>query len=120
MSSQEIHILDDHSFDSLPFTVAANDPTGAPNIPPEEGCGDDFQPFNLEYRDFQINPLPQQPLELFQLFVPVSLVQSWVGYTEDWAFFCADNGTKDSWNTPLSDHSRLHAWEGISTSTAYV
>ncbi|EGU88210.1 hypothetical protein FOXB_01272 [Fusarium oxysporum f. sp. conglutinans Fo5176] len=120
MSSQEIHILDDHSFGSPPFTVAANDSTGAPNIPPEEGRGDDFQPFNLEYRDFQINPLPQQPLELFQLFMPISLVQSWVKYTEDWAFFCADNGIKDSWNTPLSDHSRLHAWEGISTATAYV
>ncbi|RKL08705.1 hypothetical protein BFJ70_g16774 [Fusarium oxysporum] len=120
MSSQEIHILDDHSFDSPPFTVAANDPTGAPNIPPEEGRGDDFQPFNLEYRDFQISPLPQQPLELFQLFVPISLVQSWVGYTDDWAFFCANNGVIDSWNTPLSDHSRLHAWEGISTATAYV
>ncbi|ENH72260.1 hypothetical protein FOC1_g10004497 [Fusarium oxysporum f. sp. cubense race 1] len=120
MSSQEIHIIDDHSFDSPPFTAAANDPTGAPDIPPEEGRGDDFQPFNLEYRDFQINPLPQQPLELFQLFVPISLVQSWVGYTDNWAFFCADNGVKDSWNTPLSDHSRLHAWEGISTATAYV
>ncbi|KNB06171.1 hypothetical protein FOXG_19591 [Fusarium oxysporum f. sp. lycopersici 4287] len=108
------------SFDSPPFTVAANDPTGAPNIPPEAGRGDDFEPFNLEYRDFQINPLPQQPLELFQLFVPISLVQSWVEYTEDWAFFCADNGIKDSWNTHLSDHSRLHAWEGISTATAYV
>ncbi|RYC82709.1 hypothetical protein BFJ63_vAg14430, partial [Fusarium oxysporum f. sp. narcissi] len=120
MSSQEIHIIDNHSFDSPPFTAAANDPTGAPDIPPEEGRGDDFQPFNLEYRDFQINPLPQQPLELFQLFVPISLVQSWVGYTDNWAFFCADNGVKDSWNTPLSDHSRLHAWEGISTATAYV
>ncbi|EWZ27983.1 hypothetical protein FOZG_18311 [Fusarium oxysporum Fo47] len=120
MSSQEIHILDDHSFDSPPCVIAANDPTGTPDFPPEEGCGDDFQPFNLEYRDFQINYLPQQPLELFQLFVPISLVQSWVGYTEDWAFFCADNGVKDSWNTPLSDHSRLHDWEGISTATAYV
>lgn len=52
MSSQEIHILDDHSFDSPPFTIAANDPTGAPDFPPEEGRGDDFQAFNLEYRDF--------------------------------------------------------------------
>ena len=74
MSSQEIHILDDHSFDSPPFTIAANNPTGAPNFLPEEGRGDNFQPFNLEYRDFQINPLPQQSLELFQLFVPISLV----------------------------------------------
>jgi hypothetical protein len=121
MSSQEIHdFIDDHSFDSPPFWAAANDPTCAPNLLPEEGCGDDFQPFNIKDRDFQINPLPQQPLELFQLFVPISLVQSWVGYTDNWAFFCAENGVIDSWNTPLADHSRLQAWEGISTVTAYV
>ena len=97
MSSQEIQdYIDDHSFDSRPFTAAANDPAGPPNLPPEEGRGDHFQPFNIEDRDFQINPLPQQPLELFQLFVPISLVQSWVGYTEDWVFFCAENGIKDS------------------------
>src|SRR6478735_9929735 len=121
MSSQEIHnSIDDHSFDTLPFRAAANDPTGAPNFPPEEGCGDAFQPFNIEYRDFQINPLPQQPLGLFQLFVPISLVRSWIQYTEDWVFFLLDNGVKDSWNNPLSDHSRINAWEGISTATAYV
>ncbi|SCO78511.1 uncharacterized protein FRV6_02724 [Fusarium oxysporum] len=121
MSSQEIHdYIDDHSFDSRPFAAAANDPTEPPNLPPEEGRGDHFQPFNIEDRDFQINPLPQQPLELFQRFVPISLVRSWVGYTEDWASFCALNGVIDSWNTPLSDHSRLNAWEGISIAQAYV
>ncbi|EGU86542.1 hypothetical protein FOXB_02940, partial [Fusarium oxysporum f. sp. conglutinans Fo5176] len=104
----------------VPAGAAANDPTGAPDFPPEEGCGDAFQPFNIEYRDFQINPLPQQPLGLFQLFVPISLVRSWIQYTEDWVFFLLDNGVKDSWNNPLSDHSRINAWEGISTATAYV
>lgn len=72
--------IDDHSFDTPPLR-AANDPTGVPNFPPEEGRGDDFQPFNLEYRDFKINPLPKEPLELFQLFIPISLIQSWVKYT---------------------------------------
>jgi hypothetical protein len=59
MSSPKIHdSIDDHSFDTLTLR-AANDPTGMPDFPPEEGRGHDFQPFNIEYRDFQINPLPQ-------------------------------------------------------------
>jgi hypothetical protein len=81
MSSQKIpDYIDDHSFNTPPLR-AANDPTGVPDFPPEEGRGDDFQPFNLEYRDFKINPLPKEPLELFQLFIPISLVQSWIKYT---------------------------------------
>ncbi|KAF6513137.1 hypothetical protein HZS61_000977 [Fusarium oxysporum f. sp. conglutinans] len=69
MSSSKIQdYIDDHSFDPPP-SRAANDPTGVPDFPPEEGCGDDFQPFNVEYRDFKINPLPKEPLELFQLFL---------------------------------------------------
>jgi hypothetical protein len=81
MSSLKIpEFIDDHSFNTLPLR-AANDPTGVPDFPAEEGRGDDFQPFNIKYRDFKINPLPQQPLELFQLFIPISLVQSWIEYT---------------------------------------
>jgi Na+-transporting NADH:ubiquinone oxidoreductase subunit NqrF len=105
MSSQEIpDYIDDHSFDTLPLR-AADDPTGVPNFPPEEGCGDDFQPFNLEYRDFKINPLPKEPLELFQLFVPISLVQSWIKYTNSWVTYLLENGIIDNWNTPLSKQS---------------
>jgi hypothetical protein len=58
--------IDDHSF-SPPPSRAANDPTGVPIFPPEEGRGDDFQPFNVEYHDFHINPLPKEPLEFFFL-----------------------------------------------------
>jgi hypothetical protein len=57
MSSQKIpDYIDDHSFDTPPLT-ATNDPTGVPHFPPEEGRGDDFQPFNIEYRDFKIKRL---------------------------------------------------------------
>jgi hypothetical protein len=42
MSSQKIlEYIDDQSFDT-PTSRAANDPTGVPNFPPEEGRGDDF------------------------------------------------------------------------------
>ncbi|RKK77629.1 hypothetical protein BFJ70_g17123 [Fusarium oxysporum] len=120
MSSSKIQdSIDDHSFDTPPLR-AANDPTGVPNFPPEEGRGDDFQPFNLEYRDFNINPLPKEPLELFQLFIPISLVQSWVKYTNSWVAHLLENAVIDNWNTPLSEHLRILKWEGISTATAYV
>ncbi|EGU87164.1 hypothetical protein FOXB_02318, partial [Fusarium oxysporum f. sp. conglutinans Fo5176] len=109
----------DHSFDPPP-SRAANDPTGVPDFPPEEGCGDDFQPFNVEYRDFKINPLPKEPLELFQLFVPISLIQSWIEYTNSWVAHLLENSVIDNWNTPLSEQSRILQWEGFSTATAYV
>ncbi|KAJ4264586.1 hypothetical protein NW764_16700 [Fusarium oxysporum] len=121
MSSQKIQdYIDDNSFNTPPSKAAANDPTSVPNLPPEEGRGDDFQPFNLEYRDFRINPLPKEPLELFQLFIPISLVQSWIEYTNSWVAHLLENAVIDSWNTPLSEQSRILKWEGISTATAYV
>jgi hypothetical protein len=50
MSPQKIQdYIDDHSFDTPPLR-APNDPTGVPNFPPEEGRGDDFQPFNLPHQ----------------------------------------------------------------------
>ena len=120
MSSPKIHdSIDDHSFNT-PTLRAANDPTGVPDLPPKEGRGHDFQPFNLEYRDFKINPLPKEPLELFQLFIPSSLVQSWIEYTNSWVAHLLENAVIDNWNTPLSEHLRILKWEGISTATAYV
>jgi hypothetical protein len=120
MSSQKIpDYIDDHSFDTPPLR-APNDPTGVPDFPPEEGRGSDFQPFNLEYRDFKINPLPKEPLELFQLFVPDSLIQSWIEYTNSWVAHLLENAVIDNWNTPLSKQSRILGWEGISTATAYI
>ncbi|KAG6997356.1 hypothetical protein FocnCong_v015434 [Fusarium oxysporum f. sp. conglutinans] len=120
MSSVKIQdSLDGHSFESY-SQRGPNDPTGVPNFPPEEGRGHDFQPFNLEYRDFKINPLPKEPLELFQLFVPISLAQSWIEYTNSWVAYLLENAVVDNWNNPLSKHSRILKWEGLSIATAYV
>ncbi|KAF5725211.1 ac transposable element-derived 4 [Fusarium mundagurra] len=117
MSSLKIQdSIDDLSFKTPPLS----DPTGVPNFPPEEGRGQDFHPFNLEYRDFKINPLPQEPLQLFQLFIPISLIQSWIKYTNSWVSHLQENGVIDNWNTPLSEHSRILKWEGLSSATAYV
>ena len=52
-----------------------SDYTCRPRFPPEDARGYDFQPLNVEYRNFQVNQLPQTPLVLFQHFVPLSLVK---------------------------------------------
>jgi hypothetical protein len=96
MSSSNIQdYIDDYSF-SPPPSRAPNDPTGVLIFPPEEGRGDDFQPFNVEDRDFHINPLPKEPLKLFQLFIPISLIQSWMIYTDDWVAYLIRNSVIDN------------------------
>jgi hypothetical protein len=116
--TQASYDFDDNSFRTQ-SQRAADDPTGVPVFPAEE-AGHNFMPFNIEYRDFQIKSLPQSPLELFQLFVPISLVQSWIEYTNSWVTHLIQNGVIDNWNTPISQHSRILQWEGISTATAYI
>ncbi|KAF4971256.1 hypothetical protein FSARC_1878 [Fusarium sarcochroum] len=115
---QATYDLDDNSF-CTQSQRGPDDPTGEPDFPPEE-AGHNFTPFNIEYRDFHINPLPQNPLDLFQLFVPISLVQSWIEYTNSWVAHLIENGVIDSWNTPIAKSSRILQWDGISTATAYV
>jgi hypothetical protein len=103
--------LDDHSFHTH-SERGPGDPTGVPNFPPEEGRGNHFTPFNIEYRDFQVKSLPKEPLELFQIFIPISLVQSWIKYTNDWVTYLIENAIDDNWKSPRSKHSRIHQWDG--------
>ncbi|KAM5528426.1 hypothetical protein FOXYSP1_18907 [Fusarium oxysporum f. sp. phaseoli] len=118
----EIHVkeydFDDHSF----HTHAQQRGLGPAGIinPPEEAGGHSFVPFNVEDRDFHINILPPTPLELFQLFTPISLVQSWVYYSESWVSHLIQNGVIDSYNTAISDHSRINRWDGLSVAQVYV
>jgi hypothetical protein len=100
--------------------LGGEDSTGVPIFPAEEAAGHSSIPFNIEYRDLHINPLPQEPLKLFRLFVPISLILSWIEYTNSWVAHLIENSIIDNWNTPISKHSRILQWEGISTATAYV
>ncbi|KAJ0130473.1 Uncharacterized protein HZ326_25646 [Fusarium oxysporum f. sp. albedinis] len=93
----------DHSFHTHSH-LGGEDSTGVPIFPAEEAAGHSSIPFNIEYRDLHINPLPQEPLKLFRLFVAHLI----------------DNSIIDNWNTPISKHSRILQWEGISSATAYV
>lgn len=121
-ASQADNAYDDKSFikETHSRPVGPNDSTRCPNFPADEARGFNFQPFNVEYRAFQINPLPQSPLELFQLFVPRWLLWKWIEYTNSWVVRCLENAVTDAWNMPLEEYSRLLAWEGISCAQIYV
>ncbi|KFA53217.1 hypothetical protein S40293_10033 [Stachybotrys chartarum IBT 40293] len=57
--------------------------TGRPDFKPVAACGSAFYPFKLDQRHPLLSTLPASPVNLFQLFLPISLVESWVGYTNE-------------------------------------
>jgi hypothetical protein len=61
----------------------------------ENNRGTNFKPFHVETCNFRISPLPPTPLQLFQLFLPISLVEKWVSYTNSWIMWLKENGVVD-------------------------
>ncbi|KEY73241.1 hypothetical protein S7711_09855 [Stachybotrys chartarum IBT 7711] len=59
------------------------DITGRPNFEPVAACGSTFEPFELEQRHPLLSTLPASPVDLFQLFLPVFLIERWVTYTNE-------------------------------------
>ncbi|KAJ3453704.1 hypothetical protein MRS44_017951 [Fusarium solani] len=117
-----VNIYDDNSFitEENSSREQAADNTCRPEFPPAEDRGFNFQPFNVPPRDLKVNPLPQDPLQLFQLFVPVSLVKSWVEYTNNWVASLHESGVIDSQNHELKDGSRLQKWTRLKVSDVYI
>jgi hypothetical protein len=68
-------------------------------------------PFIVQPRDFHISYLPNTPLDLFQLFIPESLLWRWIEYTNSWIYYLLENGVVDSGNNPLHERSKLLTWE---------
>ncbi|KEY74866.1 hypothetical protein S7711_09810 [Stachybotrys chartarum IBT 7711] len=60
-----------------------DDITGRRDFEPVAACGSVFYPFKLDLRHPLLSTLPASPVDLFQLFLPVSLVESWVRYTNE-------------------------------------
>ncbi|KAM5528380.1 hypothetical protein FOXYSP1_18861 [Fusarium oxysporum f. sp. phaseoli] len=54
--------------------------------------------------------------EVIELFLPISLVEKWVSYTNSWITWLKEHGVIDSWNTPMERTSKLHKWEGTAVS----
>ncbi|KFA69278.1 hypothetical protein S40285_09430 [Stachybotrys chlorohalonatus IBT 40285] len=52
-----------------------------PEMDPTNRIGTHFEPLDVPNRDLVILPLPSNPFELFQRFLPPQLVQKWVDYT---------------------------------------
>ncbi|KFA80336.1 hypothetical protein S40288_09612 [Stachybotrys chartarum IBT 40288] len=50
---------------------------------PVDECGSVFKPFKVEQRHPLLSTLPASPVDLFQLFIPIFLVESWVRYTNE-------------------------------------
>jgi hypothetical protein len=115
---QVINPYDDNSFikEEHSHCLWQDDPTQAVNLPAENDRGTNFKPFHVEIRKFRISPLPPTPLQLFQLFLPISLVEKWVSYTNSWIAWLKENGVVDSWNNPMGKTSYLHKWEGTTVS----
>jgi hypothetical protein len=52
-----------------------------PNIKPTDAIGSQFEPFLVPKCPFEVHDLPISPLKLFQHFLPIWLIESWVDYT---------------------------------------
>jgi hypothetical protein len=122
---EEIHVVsiyDDNSFikEDHSRRMHPNDPTRAAVFPAETDRGTKFEPFHIEKRNFRINTLPSTPLQLFQLFLPTSLVEKWVRYTKIWITWLKDNGVINSWMHPMTEKSAVRKWEGTSVAEVYT
>ncbi|KAL9564008.1 hypothetical protein ACKAV7_011868 [Fusarium commune] len=113
---QEVDSYDDKSFckQHKGPCMGIKEPAEANDYPADETRGFNFSPFIIQPRDYHISYLRNTQLDLFQLFVPKSLLWWWIEYTS-WIYYLLENGVVDSWNNPLHKHSTLLAWEGIST-----
>jgi hypothetical protein len=127
MSSQSIPAEALNAYDDQSHTREDNsrleheyDSTRRPEFPPAEDRGFNFQPLNMERRDLKVNQLPQEPLHLFQHFVPLSLVNSWVQYSNSWVNSLLERSVIDSRNHELKDRSRLQSWKPTCAAEVYI
>lgn len=90
------------------------DPGGTyrPNLPPAQKKGKKFVPLTMANREPAVRDLPDTALEIFQRFVPESLVKSWANSTNEAAAGLVRPETKPS--------SRKHRWRDTSAAEIYV
>ncbi|KAM4064229.1 hypothetical protein HRG_012638 [Hirsutella rhossiliensis] len=95
---------------AIPAREQPIDSTARPTFDPEPERGPEFTPFHVPEREPQPRQLPPTPLLLFQQFLAESLVESWVGYT--------NNGPRPGPEGPKQQHSRENSW--TETSLGYT
>jgi hypothetical protein len=120
--AQTLNAYDDKSFIKAKHShrLWPSDPTCTVVFPAAQDRGTQFEPFNVPRREFPIARLPPTPLQLFQLFLPISLVEKWVHYTKIWILWLKASEWVDSWKKPMGRTSRLRTWEGTYASEIYL
>jgi hypothetical protein len=88
------------------------DNTCRPDIEPEDKVGAKFQPFDVPDRDFLVRDLPPTPLKLFQEFLPISIVEKWVRYTNEAPGPKPEEGSRQKHWKPTSVEE-VYVWIGI-------
>jgi hypothetical protein len=121
MSSQAgieaVNVYDDSSFISRDHSLPERptDNTCRPIFPAQPECGDAFEPFHVQQRDFHIQALPQDPVSLFHCFLPESLIKQWVDWTNAWAQSLLQLGERR-----LRPTARIRAWRPTSVAEVYI
>ncbi|KPM33877.1 hypothetical protein AK830_g12695 [Neonectria ditissima] len=119
--SQAVNAYDDNSFIRVDYNSRREQPadnTYRPIEKPVPDRGYNFKPMDLPSQAPVIAALPQQPLLLFQEFLPISLVERWVSYTNSWVSHLLQQhkaGTRT-----LKPWSRLLTWKPTSVAELYV
>lgn len=90
----------------------AADNTCRPNKPPVEARGVEFYPLQAPHCEPSIQPLPSSALALFQHFIPESLVEKWVKYTNE--------ALRPGCYGPPQKRSRKNTWKPTTTAEIYV
>ena len=92
--------------DVLNTTWDTTDPSGTyrPNEPPVDTCGTEFNPLDIQKRDPVVRGLSDTALGIFQRFVPASLVEKWVKYTNEAIVYIP---------RPVQRQARSKSWKGM-------
>ncbi|KJZ68196.1 hypothetical protein HIM_11540 [Hirsutella minnesotensis 3608] len=88
------------------------DSTVRPQFDPEPERGPEFIPFVVPEREPQVRQLPPDPLSLFHWFLPESMVEEWVRYT--------NNGPRPGPEGPKQQYSRESRWTETSLGEVFL
>ena len=78
--------------------------TYRPNEPPVDTYGTHFNPLDIQKRDPVVQGLPDTALGIFQRFIPESLVEKWVKYTNESIVYVRG---------PVQQKARSGYWKGM-------
>jgi len=98
----------------VPDTIwDTTDPGGTyrPNEPPVSTKGTEFDPLDIPKRDPVVQGLPDTALGIFQRFVPESLVEKWVKYTNEAIVYVRG---------PVQQKARTEFWVPTSVPELYI